>query len=175
MTIWALGLVLLASVAGLGWRQGAIKVAFSFLGIVLGAVLAAPLGHPLGRLLRLVGFKDPLLVWALGPLIVFILFSVIAKIAAAAVHQKADVHYKYHAGELRMLLWERLNHRLGLCLGLLNGAAYFILISFVIYLISYVTVQFATSDSDPRWMRIVNSLGRDLQGTGFAKVFPGTR
>lgn len=170
MTIWALGVVLLAALAGLGYRQGAIKVAISFIGIVLGAVLAAPLGHLVGRLLGLVGVKDPLLVWALGPLLVFVLVSAIAKISAAAVHHKVDVYYKYHAGDLRLAMWERLNHRLGLCLGLLNGAAYFILISFVIYLLSYVTYQLATSDADPRWMRIVNVLGRDLHTTGFAKV-----
>jgi hypothetical protein len=35
---------------------------------------------------------------------------------------------------------------------------------------SYVTVQFATSDTDPKWMRLVNMLGRDLHKTGFAKV-----
>jgi uncharacterized membrane protein required for colicin V production len=170
MTIWALGLILLASLAGLGYRQGAIKVAFSFLGIVLGAVLAVPLGRPLGRLLGLVGLKDPLLVWALGPVLVFIIFSVIFKIAAAAAHHKADVHYKYHAGDLRLALWERLNHRVGLCLGLLNGAAYFVLLSFVIYLLSYVTFQLASSDTDPRWMRVVNLLGRDLHNTGFVKT-----
>src|SRR5581483_6200882 len=170
MTIWALGLILLASLAGLGYRQGAIKVAFSFVGIVLGAVLAVPLGRPLGRLLGLVGLKDPLLVWALGPVLVFIIFSVIFKIAAAAAHHKADVYYKYHAGDLRLALWERLNHRVGLCLGLLNGAAYFVLLSFVIYLLSYVTFQLATSDSDPKWMRVANLLGRDLHSTGFVKV-----
>ena len=170
MTIWALGLILLASLAGLGWRQGAIKVAFSFLGIVLGAILAAPLGHPLGRLLRLVGLKDPLLVWALGPVLVFLIFSVIFKIAASAVHHKVDVYYKYHAGDLRLALWERLNHRLGLCLGVLNGAAYFILISFVIYLVSYVTYPLGSGDADPKWMRVANLLGRDLHATGFAKV-----
>src|SRR5947209_5949325 len=131
MMIWALGLVLLASVAALGWRQGAIKVGFSFFGIVLGALLAGPLGHLFSRLLGFMGVKDPLLNWGLGPLLVFVLISVIAKISAAAVHQKADVHYKYHAGELRLVLWERLNHRVGICLGLLNGAAYFILLSFV--------------------------------------------
>jgi len=170
MTIWVLALVLLASLAGLGFRQGAIRVAFSFFGILFGALLAVPLGRLLGRVLGLVGIKDPLLVWALGPLLVFILFSVIFKIAAAAVHHKVDVHYKYHAGDLRLALWERLNHRLGLCLGLLNGAAYFILIAFVIYVPSYLTFQIATSDTDPRWMRSLNALGRDLHSTGFAKV-----
>ena len=170
MMIWALAIILLASLAGLGYRQGAIRVAFSFLGILIGALLAAPLGRLLGRVLGLVGVKDPLLVWVLGPLLVFVLFSAIFKIAAAAVHHKVDVHYKYHAGDLRLVLWERLNHRLGLCLGLLNGAAYLILLAFVIYVPSYLTYQLATSDADPRWMRTLNLLGRDLHSTGFVKV-----
>src|SRR5579864_5411291 len=165
MTIWILAVILLASLAGLGYRQGAIRVAFSFIGIVLGALLAVPLGRPLSRLLGLVGLKDPLWVWALGPILVFIIISVIFKIAAAAAHHKADVHYKYHAGDLRLALWERLNHRLGLCLGLLNGAAYLILLAFAIYVPSYATYQVATSDQDPRWMRVLNVLGKDLHTT----------
>jgi hypothetical protein len=170
MTIWVLVLVLLASLAGLGFRQGAIRVGFSFFGILFGALLAVPLGRLLGRVFGMVGLKDPLLVWALGPLLVFILISAGFKIAAAAVHHKVDVHYKYHAGDLRLVLWERLNHRLGLCLGLLNGAAYLILLAFVIYVPSYLTFQVATSDTDPRWMRTLNLLGRDLHSTGFVKV-----
>jgi hypothetical protein len=170
MTIWVLAVVLLASVAALGFRQGAVRVAFSFAGILVGALLAVPLGHLLGRLLAPLGVKDPILVWALGPLLVFIICSMIFKGVAAAVHHKVDVYYKYHAGDLRLALWERLNHRLGLCLGLLNGASYLILIAFVIYVPSYVTVQVATSDEDPQWMRILNRLGKDLHGTGFAKV-----
>ncbi|HYG33507.1 MAG TPA: CvpA family protein [Clostridia bacterium] len=170
MTIWLLAILLLASLAGLGYRQGAIRVGFSFFGILLGALLAVPLGHLLGRILPLLGVKDPLLVWALGPLIVFVLISIAFKLAAAAVHHKVDVYYKYKAGDLRMALWERLNRRVGLCLGLLNATAYLILISFVIHVGSYATVQIATSESDPRWMRLLNVLGRDLHSTGFVKV-----
>ena len=170
MTIWLLALVLLASVAALGYRQGAIRVAFSFFAILFGALLAVPLGRLMGRVLGLVGIKDPLLVWALGPIIVFIIFSIIFKVAAAAVHHKVEVHYKYHAGDLRLALWERLNHRLGLSLGLLNGTAYLVLVAFLIYVPSYFTVQVASSDADPKWMRFLNLLGRDLHSTGFIKV-----
>jgi hypothetical protein len=81
-----------------------------------------------------------------------------------------DVYFKYKAGELRLALWERLNHRVGLALGLFNGVAYFVLVAFLIYFASYATVQVASSDSDPKWMRLVNTLGRDLHNTGFAKV-----
>ncbi|HTL56510.1 MAG TPA: CvpA family protein [Candidatus Limnocylindrales bacterium] len=170
MTIWLLVVLVLASLAGLGFRQGAIRVGFSFFGIVVGALLAVPLGRLLGKLLGIVGLKDPLLVWALGPILAFVVISVAFKVAAAAVHHKVDVHYKYHAGDLRLALWERLNHRLGLCLGLLNGTAYLALIAFALYCSSYVTVQVASSDSDPKWMRLLNTLGRDLHNTGFVKV-----
>ncbi len=170
MTIWLLALIVLASLAGLGYRQGAIRVAFSFFGILLGAVLAVPLGRLLGKLLVLAGITDPVLLWVLGPVIVFLVVSIGFKVGAAAVHHKVDVYYKYHAGDLRLALWERLNQRLGLCLGLLNGTAYLVLLAFVIYLPSYFTVQVATSDEDPKWMRLLNQMGRDLQSTGFAKV-----
>src|ERR1035438_8181946 len=150
MTFWLLALVVLASLAGVGYRQGAIRVAFSFIGILFGALLAGSLGGLLKPLLVALGLRTPALAWLLAPLIVFVLISVIFKIAAHMVHQKVDVHFKYHAGDLRLALWERLNRRLGLCLGLVNGALYAILLSIVIYPLSYWTVQMATSEEDPR-------------------------
>src|SRR4030095_854498 len=117
MTIWVLAVILLASVAALGFRQGGIRVAFSLIGILLGILLAPPLGRLLKSPLSAVGLKNPVLLWVGGPLIVFVLISIIFQGAALAVHQKVDVFYKYRAGDLRLALWERLNHRLGLCLG----------------------------------------------------------
>ena len=170
MTIWLLALLLLASLAGLGYRQGAIRVGISFVGILLGALLAPPLGHLLRPVLAALGLKNPVLLWVLGPFIVFVVISALAKVGALAVHQKVDVHYKYKAGELRLALWERLNQRAGLCLGLLNGAAYLVLISFIIYAFSYWTVQMTTSDADPTAVKMLNRLGQDLQNSGFSKV-----
>ena len=170
MIFWLLALVLLASLAGLGYRQGAIQMAFSSVGILLGALLAGPLGKLVKPLLVGLGVKNPVLAWVLAPLIVFLVISIAFKVGAYFVHQKVDVHFRYHAGDLRLALWERLSRRLGLCLGLLNGALYIILISFVIYAFSYWTVQMATEDKDPRIVRILNRLGQDLQNTGFARV-----
>jgi hypothetical protein len=170
MIFWLLTLVLLASLAGLGFRQGAIRVAFSFVGILVGVLLAGPLGRLVKPLLVVLGLKTPALAWLLAPLIVFVLISIAFKVAGLMVHQKVDVHFKYKAGDLRLALWERLNHRLGLCLGLANGALYVILLSAVIYPLSYWTFQMATSDEDPRSVRILNRFGQDLQDTGFAKV-----
>src|SRR5262245_35212090 len=170
MTIWLLAILLLASLAGLGWRQGGIRVGISFFGIVISALLAPSLGRLVKPILMAVGLKIPVLLWIFGPLIVFVIISALFKVLALVVHQKVDVYYKYRAGDLRLALWERLNQRVGLCLGLLNGVAYLVLISFIIYAFSYWTVQMATGDEDPRLVRMLNRLGRDLQSTGFATV-----
>lgn len=170
MMFWLLAVVLLASVAGIGFRQGAIRVAFSLVGILLGALLAGPLGKLVKPLLVAIGVKNPTLAWVLAPLVAFLVISTIFKVAAFMVHQKVDVYFKYHSGDLRLALWERLSHRLGLCLGLVNGALYVILISFVIYAFSYWTFQLATDDKDPKMVRLLNRLGQDLQSSGFARV-----
>src|SRR5690349_3281790 len=99
MTFWLLALILLASLAGLGYRQGAVRVAFSLVGILIGAMLAAPLGHAIKPALSAVGLKNPVLLWSLPPLIVFIIISAAFKIGALPVHHKVDVYFKYHAGD----------------------------------------------------------------------------
>lgn len=170
MLIWLLVLVLLASLAGIGYRQGVVRVACALVGILMGALLAGPLGKPLRPLLVALGLKTPPLAWLLAPVAAFLLVSILFKVAGYMVHQKVDVHFKYHAGDLRLALWERLSRRLGLCLGLCNGVIYIILIAVAIYPLSYWSFQMATEDQDPKWMRLVTRLGQDLQRTGFAKV-----
>jgi hypothetical protein len=170
MTIWLLALLWLGILAGLGFRQGAIRVAFSLLGILLGVLLAAPLGKLIKPLIMAVGVKNPMILGPLAPLLAFIVISLIFKGIALAVHQKVDVYFKYHAGDLRLALWERLNHRLGLCLGLLNGTVYFILSAWAIYSLSYWTVQTGEGEANPTTVKVLNRLGEDLGGSGFVKV-----
>jgi hypothetical protein len=170
MMIWVLALVLMASLAGLGYRQGAIRVAFSFLAILFGALLAPPLGRLLKPVLLAVGVKNPVLVWLLGPVIVFLLISILFKMGALAAHQKVDVHFRYHAGDLRLMLWERLSRRLGLCLGLLNATAYLVLICFVFFVLSYWTYQMRSPGEDPTTIKLLNRFGEGLQSSGFDKV-----
>jgi hypothetical protein len=170
MTIWLLGLVLLGSLAGVGYRQGGIRAGSSFIGLLFGAALAVPVGKLMKLVLIPLGVKNPVLLWLLGPFLAFCVILAIFKVAAFQVHRQADVYYKYRAGDLRLALWERLNARLGLCVGLLNGAVYLALISFVIYLFSYWTVQTATSEKESRWIRLLNRAGWDLEKTGMIRV-----
>jgi hypothetical protein len=170
MTIWILAILLLAAVSVTGWRMGAIRAAFSFVGILFGLLLAVPVGKIFNWLLPHVGVSDPIYVWLLAPIFGFILVSILFKVAAFKVHTKVDVYYRYKAGDLRLALFKRLNSRLGICVGLMNGALYFLLVCFLIFNLSYWTAQAAT-DAKPQGvlLRLVNQMGRDLQSTGMAR------
>jgi len=170
MTIWLLALLLLACSAAAGYRQGAIRAGISFFGIIFSTALAVPLGRLIGPLFKIVGVVNPILLWVLPPFVVFVVLLSLIKVGGYMVHQKVDVYYKYRAGDLRLSLWERLNARLGACVALLNGAAYLVLLSFVIHAVSYWTVQLAAGEEDPRAQRLVSQMGRDLQSTGMARV-----
>jgi len=170
MTIWILALVLLASLAGLGHRQGVVRVAFSLVGILFGLLLAGPWSPWVRPLLSAVGWKHPVVLWLVPPFVVFVVVLAAFKAVGLAVHRKVEVYFKYRAGDLRLALWNRLTARLGLCLGLLNGAIYLVLLSFVIHAFSYWTVQVAAGDDDPWTVRLLNRAGRDLHATGLDRV-----
>jgi hypothetical protein len=171
MTIWILAVLLMASVSLAGWRQGGIRAAFSFVGILFAALLAAPLGRLVHPLLPHLGLSSPITAWAMAPVAGFILASIPLKVAAHFVHQRVEHFYKYNAGNLREALYLRLNARLGICVGLMNGAAYFVLVSFFIFNLTYWTTQAAAGTGEqPLTVRLVNNLGEGLQATGFSKT-----
>jgi hypothetical protein len=170
MTIWLLAVVLLAASAALGLRMGAIRVALSFFGIVIGGLLAAPLGHLFKPLVASMGLTNPIWVALLPSCIGFLIVLTIFKVVGAVLHKKVELHFKYNTGELQQAMWERVDHRLGMCLGFFNGAAYLVILSAAIFMISYWTVQLATPGQDPKTLSIVNRMGKDLQATGMNRV-----
>ena len=170
MSIWILAVLVLAILALAGWRQGGIVASFAFGGILLGALLAVPVGKLFHPLLPHLGASDPIMAWALAPLCGFILISIVFMAIGFKVNHQAEVFYKHKAGELRQAMWLRLNTRLGICVGLLNGAVYFILICFVIFNLTYLTKQVAVADNQSFIIRTANQLGQDLQATGMARA-----
>ena len=170
MTIWILALLLLTGTAVVGYTQGAIRAAFSFVGIVVAALLALTVGKLFRPLLPPLGLQNPILIWALGPIIAFIVVLAIFKIIGTVVHKKVDVYYKYKAGDLRLALYQRLNQRLGACVGLMNGTAYTLLIAFLLFPLSYFTSQLYTREDDPMMIRFLNRTGNDLQSTGLSRA-----
>ena len=174
MTIWIFAILVMAAVALAGWRQGAIRAAFSFVSILFAALLAAPLGRLFHPLLPHLGASNPLTAWALAPVAGFIAATIPFMVGAQYVHHRVEHYYKYRAGDLREALWQRLNTRLGICLGVLNGAAYFVLISFFIFNFAYWTTQVTKDPNDlsgqPLTLRLVSNLGKSMQSSGFSKT-----
>ncbi len=170
MTIWILVSVMLLSLAALGYRQGAVRVSFSLVGIIVSALLAGPLAKYVQPLLPHVGIHDPIVIWLLSPAVVFAVLLIPFKSAGYFVHRKVDVYFKYKTDTLQLMWWNRLNARLGLCLALVNALAYLVLLSLVIFNFSYWTAQVATSDDETRLIKLLNRLGRDSQTTGFAQI-----
>lgn len=171
MSIWILALLVVGATTLAGWRQGGIRAAIAFFGILVACLLAVPVGKIFSLLLPVLGVKSPITLWALAPVLGFLLVSILFSVLAFNVHRKVDVYYRYQAGDLRLAMWERLNTRLGICLGVLNGVIYFILISFLVFNLTYWTTQVAAGSKQNSFIiRAVNSLGEGLQATGFARA-----
>ena len=170
MYIWILALVILAACIALGHKLGAINAAFTFVGIVLAGLLATPLGGLFKHVLAHIGIHNETMAWAIAPIIPFFIILGLCKATGFFVHRKVAVYYKYQTGDLRLALWERLNARLGACIGTLNGTAYLVLVAFVIFNFSYWTVQVMPSDDETRTTKFINHLGQDLESTGLDKA-----
>ena len=170
MSIWILAVVVMILTALAGWRLGAIRAAISFVGILFAALLAVPVGKLVHPLLPHLGAGNPIYAWALAPVVGFILVAIVLKIPAQMVHNRVEHFYKYNTGDLRLVLWTRLNSRLGICVGLLNGALYFVLITFLIFNLTYWTTQVAVAPQQPLAIRLVNQLGNDLQATHLSRT-----
>jgi len=170
MTIWILAVIVMVATALTGWRLGAIRAAISFVGILCAALLAVPVGKLIHPLLPHLGAGNPIYAWALAPVVGFVLVSIVFKVIGQPVHNRIEHFYKYNAGDLRLALWTRMNSRLGICVGLLNGALYFVLITFFIFNLTYWTTQVAVAPKQPLTIRLMNQLGNDLQATHLTRT-----
>ncbi len=170
MSIWILAVVVMILTALAGWRLGAIRAAISFVGILFAALLAVPVGKMVHPLLPHLGAGNPIYAWALAPIVGFILVSIVFKVIGQPVHNRVEHYYKYNAGDLRLALYTRLNSRLGICIGLLNGALYFVLLTFLIFNLTYWTTQVAVAPKQPLAIRLANQLGHDLQSTRLTRT-----
>src|ERR1041385_8923889 len=113
MVLWVSAGCLLAVLAVIGYYQGAIRAAFSLVGLLLAAVLSLPLANLIKPIFSIFGLTHPLLLAFIAPTVTFLLILIIFKSSALAVHKKIDTHYKYKESDTQRMLWERLNARLG--------------------------------------------------------------
>src|SRR5213594_2352620 len=148
MILWVLALVFMAVVALVGYYQGAIRAAFSLVGLLVAASVAQPLGHVLAPLIALTGLKHPVLLSFIGPAIAFILVLAIFKGVALAVHKKIDRYYKYQDSDTKRLLFERLDTRVGVAIGVVNGVVYFFVLVVAAHMLGYFATQVSGAQND---------------------------
>jgi hypothetical protein len=125
----------------LGYYQGPVRVAFSLVGLLFGVALAGPLSPLTRHLLPVIGLIHPVWQLYLPNVIAFLLVLILFMIAGGVVHHKVAVFYKYQKDERLFIRWQRLYSRLGLCLGVLNGAIYFFLLMLPLYVAGYFTAE----------------------------------
>ncbi len=170
MILWLIALVMLTSVGIVGFYQGALRAGFSFVGLLIAALLASPIGSLLAAVVPIFGLKNPVAIAFISPAIAFLLILTAFKLGALAVHKKAEAYYKYKASDTQRMLFERMNARVGIAVGMANGLVYFYVICTLIYALGYLTVQVASADQDGWSPRLVNRLSSDMVSTGMTKA-----
>lgn len=171
--LWIIALLCLAVVAALGFYQGPIRVACSLLGLMFGALLCVPLSPLTKKLLPVFGLHHP--GWALfmPALIAFLIVLIAFKILGNVLHRKLNIFYKYKKDEKSYYRWKRCYSRLGLCLGLVNGAVYFFLLMLPIYVAGYFTTEVAQGASDPSSIQNITKLREEMKGAKIDHVLAG--
>jgi uncharacterized membrane protein required for colicin V production len=165
MVLVIVSILIVALAAYVGYRRGAVRAVFTQIGLLLGAMIAAPLGPLAAALLGIAGLKNLVLAMFAGPIVIYLLIILGAKFAGAKVQKKLDVYYKYEVPDVLRLAWERLNQRLGACVGVANGVLYILILCVLIYLPAYLTVQASHPEKEPIAVKALNQLGRDINAT----------
>jgi hypothetical protein len=170
MIIWAIALLLFACLAFAGYCFGVIRATVTFIGLLVSLLAARIFAHSVTPMMVHVGVKNPVLAWLLAPFIVFVIALLVIKAGGFTIQRQVNLYYKYKAGDLKLALWNRLNARLGLCVGMANAVVYVVLICVVIFPLSYAMTQLSTDDNATWPVKFINEAGRELESTGLAKV-----
>jgi uncharacterized membrane protein required for colicin V production len=170
MILWILAIVFMGVVGLVGYYQGAIRAAFSMVGLLVAASVAKPLGHLIEPLVAMTGLKQPVVLSFVGPAIAFLIVLVIFKVVAMALHKKIETYYKYANSDTKRQLFERLNTRLGIAFGVVNGIIYFFILVVMVSVLGYFTTQVSGAASDGFVNKLTTSLAKDAQSTGMTKA-----
>jgi hypothetical protein len=172
MTILVAALVFFVVFGLVGFRIGAIRTLVGLIGVVLGAAMAFRFAPMVTPLYALMGITNPFYNWVLPPVTVFLLVQFVFGMLALFIHKKVEWFYKYKASDLKYLAWQRLNLRLGACVGLLVGAGYLVMTAMIISMLGYLTHQLAAANpqDETRGLHYINSAREDMALTGMDRA-----
>jgi len=168
--VWMIALVCMGVVGLAGYWRGPICAAFSLLGLLVGLLLARPLSPLAAHLLPLLGLHHPLWQLFVPGALAFLGVLVIFKLVGNALHQKTIIHFKYNQKDEHLFFrWERLYNRLGFCVGVINGAVYFLILMMPVYVAGYFTAIMADPDAPPG-LRLLTTLRAQLHDSRLDRV-----
>lgn len=170
MIVWILAVLLVGVVALVGYYQGAVRAAFSFIGLLIAASVAQPLGNVLSPVIAAMGLKQPVALSFLGPIVAFLLVLTIFKAIAFAVNKQIDAYYKYKDSETKRMMFERLNARVGIAVGVANGVIYVFIFSVLMHVLGYFATQVQGAQNDAITTKLAAKIGKDLQATGMTRA-----
>ncbi|RME91935.1 MAG: CvpA family protein, partial [Verrucomicrobia bacterium] len=165
MLIWLGVIVIFGVLAVSSYYKGAVRSLVSLVGLFVALGLAMPLAPYVRGLVPKLGLTHPVWPYILPPVIVFALIVLIFLGVSFFVHFKVYLHYKYATDDFTRLRWERLNRRLGLCVGILAGAVYSYLVALGVYIFGYPAVQL-TTDASPKAQQLLRDARVQLAETG---------
>lgn len=168
--MWILAILLLAIFGGLGYAKGGIRMAISFIGLIVGVLLAVPLGNKLHGLMGPIGIVNPVWVTLVPPLIVFALIYLAVMGLSFLAHHKVYLIYKYKHDDVDRIRWERMNRQTGVAVGLLTGTMLFLFVCGIIYAAGYLTIQLSSEENNPATIKFINSVRQDMAESGFDKA-----
>jgi hypothetical protein len=170
MLIWLLALVLIGGFAALGMQLGGIRAAVSLLGAVAGLALAPLIGGWIAPILPKLGVVTYTWLLVTPVIIGFTLVWLVSIGASFAAHKPVELHFKYREDDTTREAFERMNHAIGLFLGMLTGVFVFFAVGKPVYSKGYLTTQTA-NESEPAPIGYVNSLRTGMAPTGWDKTF----
>jgi hypothetical protein len=173
MTIWILALVLMAITVSTGYVQGAIRTGFSLLGMIVGMLLAVQLAPIFEPVLPFFGITNEWTKAVVAPVCGFFMVEIAFLIAGAVVHRKIDYHFKYRMTDAQRTLWDRMNRRVGSALASIGGLIYLLLISIILSVTGYATIQLGAAESSSSMLHFLNRMAEDLRTTHMDKVVGG--
>jgi len=168
MTIWILVILCLGLGALGGHTGGAVRMVVGILGTFASYLAAQPLAAKI-RPFTMGFFETPTTLMLMPPILVFIGLFAVTYSVAQGVHLKTFLYYKYKTNDEKFGLWERMNNRVGLCLGIVNGTLILGIILAFIYAVGYPIMLSDPPSSAPALYRFMGKLRADLQGSGFEK------
>ncbi|MBM3847537.1 MAG: hypothetical protein FJ405_14795 [Verrucomicrobia bacterium] len=170
MLLWTLALLLVLGCGVVGWYVGAVRCAITSVGLILALFLLKPLSDLTAKILPSVGLAHPFIIALLAPVVVSVVIQIIAKSVAHATKAPMENFFKYKATDTQRLLFERMNQRVGPCVGVLNGTLYVVFLGIGAAGLGYGTVAFSRGAQDTWWQKGVNSLALSCKATGWSKV-----